>query len=73
MSEDVIRHLVYILNLELNNDHSNEAAIAAACLLSLTTGLSPVALLDYSQLIEEGVLIKNKKDLNAFIIQPSTF
>ena len=60
MSEDVIRHLVYILNLELNNGHSNEAAIAAACLLSLTTGLSPVALLDYSQLIEEGVLIKNK-------------
>lgn len=59
MSEDVIRHLIYILNLELNNSHTNKAAIAAACLLSLTTGLSPVALLDYSQLIEEGVLIKN--------------
>lgn len=59
MSEDVIRHLIYILNLELNNGYPDEAAIAAACLLSLTTGLSPVALLDYSQLIEDGVLIKN--------------
>lgn len=60
MSEDVIQHLIYILNLELNNGHSDEAAIAAACLLSLTTGLSPVELLDYSQLIQDGVLIKNK-------------
>lgn len=58
MSKDVLRHWIYILNEELSNQDANVAAIAAACLLSMTTGLSPIALLDYPQLIKDGVLIE---------------
>lgn len=60
MSKDVIQHLIYLLKSELYNDHPNDAAIAAACLLSLATGLSPMHLLQFQQLIDEGVLIKSK-------------
>ncbi len=58
MSQDVIQHLFYQLNGELDSQAPDNAAMAAACLLSLSTGLSPVALLNYEQLIEEGVLLK---------------
>src|SRR5690606_29769592 len=58
MSRDVLRHWIYILNFELFNQNKEVTAIAAACLLSITTGLSPVALLDYSQLITDGILIQ---------------
>lgn len=59
MNQHVIRQLVYLLNLELDSNRPVESAIAAACLLSLTSGLSPVALLQYPQLIKDGVLIVN--------------
>jgi len=62
MSRDVLRHWIYILNFELFNQNKEVAAIAAACLLSITTGLSPVALLDYSQLITDGILIQQVRD-----------
>nr|WP_290446938.1 hypothetical protein [Acinetobacter lwoffii] len=58
MSPDVIQHLFYLLNGELNSQDSDSSAMAAACLLSLSSGLSPVALLNYEQLIEKGVLLK---------------
>lgn len=58
MSKDVIQHLIYILKGELYNAPTQDSAIAAACLLSLATGLSPMHLLQYKQLIDEGVLIK---------------
>lgn len=59
MSADVIQQLTYLLTFELNHAHATEAAIAAACLLSLSTGLSPIELLQYSQLIEDGILVVN--------------
>lgn len=62
MSRDVLRHWIYILNFELFDESKETAAIAAACLLSITTGLSPVALLDYSQLIKDGILIRQVRD-----------
>ena len=58
MSQDVIQHLFYLLNGELNSQDPDSSAMAAACLLSLSSGLSPVALLNYEQLIEKGVLLK---------------
>ena len=58
MSQDVIQHLFYLLNSELNSQDPDSSAMAAACLLSLSSGLSPVALLNYEQLIEKGVLLK---------------
>ena len=58
MSLDVIQHLFYLLNGELNSQDSDSSAMAAACLLSLSSGLSPVALLNYEQLIEKEVLLK---------------
>lgn len=58
MSPDVIQHLFYLLNSELNSQDPDSSAMAAACLLSLSSGLSPVALLNYEQLIEKGVLLK---------------
>ncbi len=58
MSQDVIQHLFYLLNGELNSQDPDSSAMAAACLLSLSSGLSPVALLNYEQLIERGVLLK---------------
>lgn len=58
MSQDVIQHLFYLLNGELNSQDPGSSAIAAACLLSLSSGLSPVALLNYEKLIEKGVLLK---------------
>lgn len=58
MSQDVIQHLFYLLNSELNSQDPDSSAMAAACLLSLSSGLSPVALLNYEQLIEKGVLRK---------------
>lgn len=58
MSQDVIQHLFYLLNSELNSQDPDSSAMAAACLLSLSSGLSPVVLLNYEQLIEKGVLLK---------------
>ncbi|MDN5512733.1 hypothetical protein [Acinetobacter sp.] len=58
MSQDVIQHLFYLLNGELNSQDPDSSAMAAACLLSLSSGLSPVALLNYEQLIEKGMLLK---------------
>ena len=58
MSQDVIQHLFYLLNGELNSQDPDSSAMAAACLLSLSSGLSPVAFLNYEQLIEKGVLLK---------------
>lgn len=58
MSQDVIQHLFYLLNGELNSQDPDSSAMAAACLLSLSSGLSPIALLNYEQLIEKGVLLK---------------
>ncbi len=52
------KQIVYVLRTELNGDWDN-AAIAAACLLSLLTGLSPIALMDFNKLIQDGVLIQN--------------
>ncbi len=54
MSQDVIQHLFYLLNGELNSQDPDSSAMAAACLLSLSSGLSPIALLNYEQLIERG-------------------
>lgn len=58
LSPDVLKQIVYLLKTELSL-HSNNAAIAAACLLSILTGLSPVALLHFNELIEDGVLIRS--------------
>nr|WP_252718248.1 hypothetical protein [Acinetobacter wanghuae] len=58
MSQDVIQHLFYILNGELNSQDPDSSAMAAACLLSLSSGLSPVELLNYEELIKNGVLLK---------------
>lgn len=58
MSQDVIQHLFYLLNGELYRQDPDSSAMAAACLLSLSSGLSPIALLNYEQLIEQGVLLK---------------
>ena len=59
MSEDVIERVVYLLHAEMLNSHVDEAAVAAACLLSLSSGLSAVALLVSEQLIDEGILVKD--------------
>jgi hypothetical protein len=61
MSQDVIQHLFYLLNGELSRD-KDSAAMAAACLLSLSSGLSPLALLNYKQLIEQGIVLKTGSD-----------
>ena len=58
LAPDVLKQVVYVLRTELNGDRDN-AAIAAACLLSLLTGLSPIALMDFNELIQDGVLIQN--------------
>ncbi|HGH3667403.1 TPA: hypothetical protein ACJK7M_003371, partial [Acinetobacter baumannii] len=58
LAPDVLKQIVYVLRTELNADWDN-AAIAAACLLSLLTGLSPIALMDFNELIQDGVLIQN--------------
>ncbi len=42
------KQIVYVLRAELSGNQ-NDAAIAAACLLSLLTGLSPVALMDFER------------------------
>lgn len=55
---DVLKQIVYVLRAELSG-HCNNAAIAAACLLSLLTGLSPVALMNFNELIQDGTLIQN--------------
>jgi hypothetical protein len=64
MSQDVIQHLFYLLNGELYSQDPDTAAMAAACLLSLSSGLSPVAFLHYEQLIEQGVLLKTGSEKN---------
>ena len=58
MSEDVIATLVYLLNAEMLQCHVDEAAVAAACLLSLSSGLSVVALLEHEQLLDAGILVQ---------------
>ncbi|MCG2927113.1 hypothetical protein, partial [Escherichia coli] len=58
LAPDVLKQIVYVLRTELNRDW-DDAAIAAACLLSLLTGLSPIALMDFNDLIQEGTLIQN--------------
>ena len=58
LAPDILKQIVYVLRTELNRDW-NDAAIAAACLLSLLTGLSPVALMDFNELIQDGILIQN--------------
>ncbi|HCD4663447.1 TPA: hypothetical protein NBR33_003792, partial [Acinetobacter nosocomialis] len=58
LAPDVLKQIVYVLRTELNADW-DKAAIAAACLLSLLTGLSPIALMDFNELIQDGVLIQN--------------
>ncbi|MFW2054535.1 hypothetical protein [Acinetobacter baumannii] len=64
MSQDVIKHLFYLLNGELNSQDQGDAALAAACLLSLSSGLSPIALLNYEQLIEQGIVLQTGSDKN---------
>lgn len=58
LAPDILKQIVYVLRTELNRDW-DDAAIAAACLLSLLTGLSPIALMDFNDLIQEGTLIQN--------------
>ena len=58
LAPDILKQIVYVLRDELSGQPRN-AAIAAACLLSLLTGLSPVALMDFNDLIQEGTLIQN--------------
>ncbi|MFV8194527.1 hypothetical protein [Acinetobacter soli] len=63
LSPDVLKQIVYVLRNELTGEREN-AAVAAACILSLLTGLSPVALLNFHELIQENILIQdgtNKK------------
>lgn len=58
LAPEVLKQIVYVLRTELSRDWS-DAAIAAACLLSLLTGLSPIALMDFNELIQDGILIQN--------------
>ncbi len=58
LAPDILKQIVYVLRTELSG-HWRDAAIAAACLLSLLTGLSPVALMDFNELIQDGILIQN--------------
>ena len=58
LAPDVLKQIVYVLRGELSG-HCDNAAIAAACLLSLLTGLSPVALMNFNELIQDGTLIQN--------------
>ena len=58
LAPDVLKQIVYVLKTELSG-HSNHAAIAAACLLSLLTGLSPVALMNFYELIQNGILTQS--------------
>jgi hypothetical protein len=58
LAPDVLKQVVYVLRAELFGNWK-DAAIAAACLLSLLTGLSPVALMDFNELIQDGILIQN--------------
>ena len=58
LAPDVLKQIVYVLRAELSGNQ-NDAAIAAACLLSLLTGLSPVALMDFEKLIQDGILIQS--------------
>lgn len=58
LAPDILKQIVYVLRAELSGQPRN-AAIAAACLLSLLTGLSPVALMNFNDLIQEGTLIQN--------------
>ena len=58
LAPEVLKQIVYVLRTELSG-HWSDAAIAAACLLSLLTGLSPIALMDFNELIQDGILIQN--------------
>lgn len=58
LAPDILKQIVYVLRTELSG-HWRDAAIVAACLLSLLTGLSPVALMDFNELIQDGILIQN--------------
>lgn len=58
LAPDVLKQVVYVLRAELFGNWK-DAAIAAACLLSLLTGLSPVALMNFNELIQDGILIQN--------------
>ena len=58
LAPDILKQIVYVLRTELSG-HWRDAAIAAACLLSLLTGISPVALMDFNELIQDGILIQN--------------
>ena len=58
LAPDLLKQIAYVLRTELSG-HWRDAAIAAACLLSLLTGLSPVALMDFNELIQDGILIQN--------------
>lgn len=57
LAPDVLKQVVYVLRAELFGNWK-DAAIAAACLLSLLTGLSPVALMNFNELIQDGILIQ---------------
>lgn len=58
LAPDTLKQIVYVLRVELSGS-CNNAAIAAACLLSLLTGLSPVALMNFNELIQDSTLTKN--------------
>jgi hypothetical protein len=57
LAPDVLKQIVYVLRAELSGNWK-DAAIAAACLLSLLTGLSPIALMNFNELIQDGILIQ---------------
>lgn len=56
-----LARIIELFRQELQSN-TKEGKISAACLLSLVTGLSPIELLNYRNLIKQGVLSEFKRD-----------
>jgi hypothetical protein len=56
---DILKQIVYVLRTELNGNGGDKCCNRCCMFIITLTGLSPVALMNFNELIQDGILIQN--------------